>query len=60
MLTNLSSDILHETGCSMCGRHHFGRPQPGETNQYFRLAYSGIGREEITEGLGKFKAWMES
>jgi hypothetical protein len=51
---------LHETGVSFCTRRHFGRPQPGETRQYIRLAYSGINTPDIREGLSKLKAWVEA
>jgi aspartate/methionine/tyrosine aminotransferase len=49
---------LHNTGVSFCTRRHFGRPQPGETEQYIRLAYSGIDTTDIVEGLTKLKNWM--
>ncbi len=49
---------LHETGVSFCTRRHFGRPQPGEEQQYIRFAYSGISAEDITEGLGKLGGWI--
>jgi aspartate/methionine/tyrosine aminotransferase len=52
--------VLHETGVSFCTRLHFGRPLEGEENFYIRLAYSGIDTTEIKEGLGKFKAFIES
>lgn len=52
--------VLHETGVSFCTRLHFGRPLAGEDNFYIRLAYSGIDTSEIKEGLGKFKAFIES
>lgn len=52
--------VLAETGVSFCTRLHFGRPLPGEENRYIRLAYSGIDAAEIKEGLGKFKAFIES
>ena len=52
--------VLHETGVSFCTRLHFGRPLTGEDNFYIRLAYSGIDTSEIKEGLGKFKAFIES
>ena len=52
--------VLTETGVSFCTRLHFGRPLPGEKNFYIRLAYSGIEPSEIKEGLGKFKAFIES
>jgi aspartate/methionine/tyrosine aminotransferase len=50
---------LTNTGVSFCTRKHFGRPQPGEREQYIRLAYSGISVEQIREGLGKLKAWID-
>jgi aspartate/methionine/tyrosine aminotransferase len=51
--------VLHATGVSVCARIHFGRPLPGETDFYIRLAYSGIDVSEIREGLAKFKAFIE-
>ena len=50
--------VLHETGVSVCSRVHFGRPQPGEAEQYVRLAYSGIDTPEIVEGLGRLKTYL--
>jgi aspartate/methionine/tyrosine aminotransferase len=50
--------VLHETGVSVCSRVHFGRPQPGESEQYVRLAYSGIDTPQIVEGLGRLKAYL--
>lgn len=52
--------VLENTGVSMCARAHFGTPLPGETKQYVRLAYSGIGRQSIEEGLSKLKVYLES
>ncbi len=52
--------VLLETGVSFCTRNHFGRPQPGETEHYIRLAYSGIDSGEIKEGLHKMKAFLSS
>jgi aspartate/methionine/tyrosine aminotransferase len=52
--------VLRETGVSFCTRLHFGRPLEGEDKFYIRLAYSGIDTLEIKEGLGKFKAFIES
>ena len=51
---------LHNTGVSFCTRRHFGRPQPGEEQQYIRLAYSGISADDITEGLGLLRQWVVS
>jgi aspartate/methionine/tyrosine aminotransferase len=51
---------LQNTGCSFCTRLHFGRALPGETRQYVRIAYSGIDTDQIREGLGLLKEWIES
>ena len=51
--------VLENTGVSMCARAHFGTPLPGETRQYVRLAYSGIGLKSIEEGLAKLKVYLE-
>lgn len=52
-------DVLKRTGVSMCARSHFGKPLPGETRNYLRLAYSGIDLDMIEEGLARFKAYLE-
>lgn len=49
---------LHATGVSFCTRRHFGRPLPGEEGQFIRLAYSGIGVDDIEEGLGRLANWV--
>ncbi len=49
---------LRETGVSFCTRRHFGRPLPGETEQYVRFAYSGIDRPMIHEGMKKLAALL--
>ena len=51
-------DSLKNTGVSFCTREHFGTPSLNEENQYIRLAYSGINRKEISEGLDKFINWI--
>ena len=51
--------LLQATGVSVCGRVHFGRRLPGETDYYIRLAYSGIDVSEIRAGLAEFKAFAE-
>ncbi len=53
------STILQETGVSMCARSHFGTPLPGEDRFFLRLAYSGIGVDDIEEGLRRLKAFLE-
>ena len=49
---------LDQTGVSFCTRHHFGRPLPGENEQYVRFAYSGIDVPQIKEGLAKLAAFL--
>jgi aspartate/methionine/tyrosine aminotransferase len=51
--------VLHNTGVSVCSRLHFGRPRAGETEQYVRLAYSGIDTDQIVEGLTRLKAFLD-
>jgi len=52
--------ILERTGVSFTTRDHFGTPLPGEKQKYIRLAYSGIDKDEIREGLLKMKELIES
>jgi aspartate/methionine/tyrosine aminotransferase len=59
-VAEFATAALHHTGVSFCTRRHFGRPQPGEVEQYIRLAYSGISAEDITEGLGLLGQWVAS
>jgi aspartate/methionine/tyrosine aminotransferase len=56
----LRKAILTETGVSVCTRMHFGRPFADEKNYYLRLAYSGIDKQEIAEGLDKLKNFFET
>ena len=55
---SFAEDVLKNTGVSFCTRLHFGRPLPGETRRYIRLAFSGIDTADIREGLGKLKAYV--
>ena len=59
-LEQFRKKVLVETGVSFCTRDHFGRSLPGEDRHFIRLAYSGIGVNEIREGLNIFKDWIES
>ena len=52
--------LLEQTGVSFCTRQHFGKAAPGETGYHLRLAYSGVTTAQIEEGLGAFKAFIES
>jgi len=50
--------VLQKTGVSFCTRKHFGRPLPGETEQYIRFAYSGIDVPLIKEGMKKLTEFL--
>ncbi|MGA3353096.1 MAG: aminotransferase class I/II-fold pyridoxal phosphate-dependent enzyme [Acidimicrobiales bacterium] len=50
--------VLYNTGVSVCSRVHFGRPLPGESEHYLRLAYSAIDMSQIVEGLSRLKAYL--
>ena len=52
--------LLDKTGVSFCTRLHFGTALPGENRYHLRLAYSGVTTAQIKEGLGKFRAFVES
>jgi aspartate/methionine/tyrosine aminotransferase len=57
-LADFAQQALHATGVSFCTRRHFGRPQEGETEQYIRLAFSGIDDGDISEGLKLMGEWI--
>ncbi len=58
-IDELMTGALQETGVSFCTRNHFGRPLPGETKYFIRLAYSGIDVPEIEAGLAALKTYFE-
>lgn len=51
--------VLMETGVSFTTRNHFGSSFDGETQFYIRLAYSGIGVDDIKEGLNRMKELLD-
>jgi len=57
-LGDFAQQALHSTGVSFCTRRHFGRPQEGETEQYIRLAFSGIDYSDISDGLKLMGEWI--
>ena len=57
-LGDFAQQALHATGVSFCTRRHFGRPQEGETEQYIRLAFSGIDNSDISDGLKIMGEWI--
>lgn len=52
--------VLKAIGVAFCPRSHFATPLPGEAEHYVRLAYAGIGSEEIREGLRRMKKYFEA
>ncbi len=59
-VAEFSDAALRATGVSFCTRRHFGRPLPGETEQFVRFAYSGISVDDIRAGVGKLRDWIEA
>jgi aspartate/methionine/tyrosine aminotransferase len=59
-VADFADAALRATGVSFCTRRHFGRPLPGETEHYIRLAYSGISVGDIGQGLGLLRQWIEA
>jgi len=53
-------ESLRRTGVSFCTRNHFGSSEDEKLSNYIRLAYSGISKNEIREGLSLFKDWIEN
>ena len=51
--------ILESTGVSMCTRLHFGPELAGETQRYLRFAYAGLHTDQIRDGLGLLKSFIE-
>ncbi len=58
-VNQLMDEALTETNVSFCTRNHFGRPAPAEEDFYIRFAYSGIGLEDIEEGMERLKSYFE-
>lgn len=58
-LEEFRKTALKETGVSFCGRHHFGKPLDNENEHYIRLAFSGISKSHLEEGLLRFKDWVD-
>ena len=55
----LMDEALVKADVSFCTRKHFGRPVPGETQHYIRLAYSGLEVPRIQAGLARLKEYFE-
>jgi aspartate/methionine/tyrosine aminotransferase len=59
-VNQLMTEALEQTNVSFCTRKHFGRPIPGQENNYIRFAYSGIDVPEIEEGMARLKVYFEA
>lgn len=59
-IEQLQIGALENSGVSFCTRNHFGRPSPAENEYFIRFAYSGIGVNDIREGLHKLKLYFEN
>ncbi len=58
-VNQLMDEALTATNVSFCTRNHFGRVTEGEKEHYIRFAYSGIGVEDIVEGMAKLKRYFD-
>ena len=58
-VNQLMNEALTTSNVSFCTRKHFGRPLENEKNHYIRFAYSGIGVEDIAEGMERLKDYFE-
>ncbi len=58
-VNQLMTEALEQCNVSFCTRKHFGKPMPGEEEHYIRLAYSGIGIDDIEEGMAALKEYFE-
>ena len=59
-VNRLMDEALADYDVSFCTRKHFGRPLPGEQNQFIRLAYSGIDVPDIEAAIGRLKEYFEA
>lgn len=50
--------LLDETGVAVLSDIHFGKKNPGQTQEYIRLSYA-TSKEKIKEGLGRLKEFVE-
>lgn len=58
-VNRLMDEALADYDVSFCTRKHFGRPLPGETHQFIRLAYSGIDVPDIQAAIARLKEYFE-
>jgi len=59
-LDELVFRVIADTGVAFTTRSHFGRRLPDEKRYYIRIAYSGVTKDEIREGLNRLKEWFEN
>ena len=59
-VNKLMEESLTQTNVSFCTRKHFGRPLENEKDHYIRFAYSGIGVDDIKQGMAALKTYFEA
>jgi aspartate/methionine/tyrosine aminotransferase len=59
-VNKLMEESLTQTNVSFCTRKHFGRPLANEKDHYIRFAYSGIGVDDIKQGMAALKTYFEA
>ncbi len=52
-----AEDVLVKTGVSFCTREHFGKKQAHETENFVRLAFSGVNAEQIAKACKALKEY---
>lgn len=54
-----AEDVLVKTGVSFCTREHFGKKAEGETENFIRLAFSGVNCTQIEQACQALKAYAK-
>lgn len=54
-----AEDVLVKTGVSFCTREHFGKKAPYETENFIRLAFSGVNCSQIEKACEALKAYAK-
>lgn len=54
-----AEDVLVKTGVSFCTREHFGKKAEGETENFIRLAFSGVNCSQIEKACQALKTYAK-
>lgn len=54
-----AEDVLVKTGVSFCTREHFGKKAEGETENFIRLAFSGVNCTQIEKACQALKEYAK-